>query len=192
MSVGYSLDEALERLEALSDSLGIPRITRCDGLVLYALAYAYSTRRSSVLAVDAGAGVGYSTLWIAKALADAAVRDGRVYAVESNPSRCARLSQALATLNAPLRLEAVCSDAVSFLEGLQEPVDILFIDVDKHLYTRTWELASPKLRPGGIALYHNARTPPARRVLQLAREAGWAATTVDTDPGLLLAVKPEK
>jgi len=189
--VDYSFDGVLEQLESLSDSLGIPRITRCDGLVLYALAYAYSTRRSSVIAVDAGAGVGYSTVWLAKALADAAVRDGKVYAAESNPSRCFRLKQVLASINAPVQLEAVCEDAASFLERLQDPVDILFVDVDKHLYARIWEIGRGKLREGGLAVYHNARTPPARRVLQLAREAGWTATTVNTDPGLLVAFKPE-
>jgi len=72
------------------------------------------------------------------------------------------------------------------------PVDTLFVDVLRHLYTCTWEPASVKLRQGGIAVYHNTRTSPATRVLQLAREEGWVATTASDDPGLLPVTKSEK
>jgi len=71
------------------------------------------------------------------------------------------------------------------------PVDTFFVDVDRHLYTCTWEPAGVKLRQGGIAIYYKV-PPSAMRVLQLAREAGWAATTASADPGLLPVTKPEK
>ncbi len=56
--------EISKQLYERSLSLGIPAISYDDGLVLASLAFIYCAANSHVRAVDAGAGIGYSTLFL--------------------------------------------------------------------------------------------------------------------------------
>jgi len=72
----------LEACERLSREMGIPHIGWDDGAALYALAFAVAAERGEVVAVDAGAGAGFSTLWVLAAL-ESAGAGGRLVAVEA-------------------------------------------------------------------------------------------------------------
>jgi predicted O-methyltransferase YrrM len=39
------------------------------------------------------------------------------------------------------------------------PIDVLFLDADKPGYVDYLEKLLPKIRPGGLVIAHNARTP---------------------------------
>jgi predicted O-methyltransferase YrrM len=78
--------EAIEIAEELSDRLLIPRIDREDGVVLYTIISLLTNSSNKFFALDAGAGVGYSTLWIISSLEDQCV-NSVVYAVERDKLR---------------------------------------------------------------------------------------------------------
>jgi predicted O-methyltransferase YrrM len=66
--LGISLERFIEvskQLYERSLSLGIPAISYEDGLVLASLAFIYCAANSTMRAVDAGAGIGYSTIFLA-------------------------------------------------------------------------------------------------------------------------------
>jgi len=56
------------RLRLNSDSAGVSRIDFEDGLVIYAALFTFAHGRSGLKVYDLGSAMGYSTLWLAKAL----------------------------------------------------------------------------------------------------------------------------
>ncbi|MEB3851892.1 MAG: class I SAM-dependent methyltransferase [Desulfurococcales archaeon] len=186
--------ETLEEIGARSRSLGIPSIDPEDGLILYSIAVSVAGRASgSVEALDLGAGIGYSTLWIAAGLEDACPQTAscRVTAVEAN----ARLASAgeEATARAGLRrvrIRWVAGDAIAFLEGIpNRSVDLAFVDIEKYEYPKALELLEYKLKPGGVALFHNAYFPrPPESFFHAVSRGPWRSGIAPTPQGLLIAV----
>jgi len=152
----------LERVRRESLELSIPSIDPSDGAALYTAAYTLALiARGGVVAVDAGAGIGYSTLWIALGLADAGCSGCTVYAVERDPLLAARARRVLGGTTWPrgLRVEVVEGDALGHLAGLPR-ADLVFVDVEKELYPRSVELVEEKLGEPGVVMWHNAYFPP--------------------------------
>jgi predicted O-methyltransferase YrrM len=186
------LQELLERVRRESLELGIPSIDPMDGTVLYTVAYTVAVLRgaSGVVAVDAGAGVGYSSLWIAAGLAEACCRGCRLYLAERDPVLAEKAGENLARLARGRGLEVVVhlGDAVELLEAL-DTVDMVFVDVEKEAYPRTVSVIVERLSSPGAALWHNAFYPPppgefyAR--LSAARRLSWSI--VPTPAGLVVA-----
>lgn len=188
--------ELLYRVEDESARIGLAPIQREDGAALYAIGYLYTTMHSSserdILAVDLGAGIGFSTLWLARGIDEACIGRCRVVAVEKEEPRYHRLRMVLE--EAELRnieLEAVRADAMEYLMGLpDESLDIAFVDVEKGLYPLVLRALEDKLRHGGVAVFHNAYQPrPPDAFLENVRRWPWKSTTVPTRFGLLIAVK---
>ncbi|WP_236698186.1 O-methyltransferase [Pyrodictium occultum] len=194
MGPSARLLELLERVEEESARAGIPSIEREDGSALYAVAYLYTLGRGGegVAAADLGAGIGYSTLWLAGGVEAACTRGCRVVAVEADPWRSRRLREVLGEAGLErTRLEAVQGDALSYLERLGPgSLDIVFVDVDKHEYARVLELLESRLRPGGVAVFHNAYFPrPPGSFFEAVERGPWRSTVVPTRLGLLVAVR---
>ncbi len=181
-------------IRARSLSLGVRSIGEEDALLIYTAAYTYaSSRHSGLMALDAGAGIGYSTLWLAKALEDAGCSGCRVVGIEHSPARCREASRIASTARFEgVELEFVEGDALSYVKGLdRETVDIAFVDVEKPLYPDMLRLLESRLKPGGIALFHNAYfPPPPRGFASLASQKPWRSTMIPTATGgLLLAIR---
>ncbi len=175
---------------------GIPSIEFEDGVALYSAAYTLLRGRSGALVIDAGAGIGYSTLWLAAAMMDACSGPCRLVAVEAytpyvdklraNLERVAREAGGL------VRVEAVAGDALEYVERLPpESIDMVFVDVDKELYTDMLRLLRSRLKRGGLAAFHNAYAPPPPPSFYEELRRGWNYTVVPTRLGIALAYPRE-
>ena len=70
------------KLRLDSDSAGVSRIDFEDGLVLYSVLFTHLSGASGAKVLDLGSAMGYSTLWISKALEEACSGQCDVIAVE--------------------------------------------------------------------------------------------------------------
>jgi len=182
-----SIRELLAELERLSQEYFIPAIDSEDGAALAALA-AVAPRGGLVL--DLGAGVGYSTAWLA---VGAGAWRGRVVAVEADPARFKVLKEAATRISEATgaRVEAVNGDALEYLRSLpQRSVSMAFIDIEKHQYREAFQLIAGGLGvPGAILAFHNAYYPrPPDDFFEYASR--FEHSIVPTPAGLLVARLP--
>ncbi len=184
---------ASEKVRGESYRLGIPSIDPEDGYHIYSIAFTYaSTSGRRLRAADLGAGIGYSTIWMAKALEDAPAGDSEVSAVEVDPWRAERLAKLVSSLKLfeRVRIRVVRQDALEFLKELDDvSLDLVFVDVDKWEYPDVARVLEEKLRKGGIAIFHNAYVPaPPEEFFQVISRPPWTSTVIPTRLGLLVAV----
>ncbi len=174
-----------------SIGLGIASIDPVDGVVLYSIAFTIASNRSSVLVLDLGAGIGYSTLWIAAGVEDGC-RSGScsVVAVERVASRAKEIEYHVGRLGLrKTRVNVWVGDALVFLKGLDKGVvDLAFVDVDKALYKDVLELLEDKLKRDGIVVFHNAYFPTPPSEFFKALEGGpWITGFTPTSVGMIIA-----
>jgi caffeoyl-CoA O-methyltransferase len=156
----------LEHLEELSDRLWVPSIERDDGLILASLS-SYVASLGGRVFIDAGAGVGYSTLWILYGLASVmTISNVTVYAIEWRSERYKHLVESLDKAAKELfgdsravEVKAIHGDAVELLKNIDRDVDLIFIDIEKHRYIDMLKLLPKKLSEIGLAVFHNALAP---------------------------------
>ena len=110
--------------------------------------------------VEVGGSSGYSTIWLAEAMAGSA---GRVTSIEFDPRKAAEQRENLAAAGLLDHVDLVVEDASSAIPRLAEPVDLVLIDHWKDLYIRDFDLVWPKVRPGGLVVADNILTPEATR-----------------------------
>lgn len=183
--------EEMEAVRRRSLELGIPSIDPQDGLILYTAALLSSSLAEDAVLVDAGAGIGYSSLWIARGVRDAGCSGCRLYAVEWDPE-LARLARETLGQHpwAQGIVEVVEGDAVELIARMRS-VALAFVDVEKSLYPETVKLLSTRLVPGGVALWHNAFYPaPPRRFYELLDSSPLRWGIAPTPAGMVVAVKP--
>jgi len=118
-------DPALDAALAASDAAGLPAINVApnQGKLLHLLALLCGARRI----LEIGTLGGYSTIWLARALAP----DGQLITLEYEP-RHAELARAnLARAGVADRVEIRVGAALDTLPRLTGPFDLIFIDADK-------------------------------------------------------------
>ncbi|OYT40598.1 MAG: hypothetical protein B6U89_01575 [Desulfurococcales archaeon ex4484_58] len=186
--------EYVRGVRDLSSEMFIPSITEDEGFILYSIVYTYSVLRNErLLAIDAGAGIGYSTIWISKALIDSGCSGCRVIAIEREEEYFRYLRS---NLEKPLfkDLEFVFynGDAVEYIKRLNNGPDIVFIDIDKHQYPVILEILLEKIREG-IIIFHNAiYPPPPRKIFKILDKNMIKYTIIPTVNGLLIAYTGKK
>ena len=180
----------LEDIKAESDLLGIPTIDVSDGLLLEVLSFYYAVKGGKVFA-DLGAGIGYSTAWIALGVEAGCKSECRVIAVEYLPGRAERLR----TLKRKLGLKIVDievkeADALEVLKEMPDnSLSLAFIDIDKHLYVDALKLLEHKLEKDGIALFHNAFYPrPPDEFFDAVASNPWKPIIAPSTHGMVVAM----
>ncbi len=176
---------------------GIPAIEYDDALAVYALAYSVLVGKREALVVDAGAGIGYSTVWLAKAVRDACrSRTGRcrLVAIEYYGSRAERLRQTIEEVKRLTGIEASVwvGDAIDYFSRLPvSSIDFTLVDIDKDQYPEAVRILASRLKPGGIAVFHNAFIPsPPPEFYDALEAAGLPYTIIPTELGLAVMAKP--
>lgn len=138
--------------------------------------------------VEIGTSIGYSTLWLADAVADTG---GRLVSVEIDAARSdqARANLDRAGLVAELRVE----DAADTLRACaDETWDLVFLDAERPAYPGYWPDVLRTLRPGGVLAADNVLSHPdqvADLLGLIAAEPAVASTVVPIGAGLELALK---
>jgi len=181
----------LEELRRKSLELGIPAIDPEDGMILQAIAFVTAATGGNV-AVDAGAGIGYSTLWIILGLENGCRGKCTLKAIEYDDNRASILKEKVMEMNLKrVKVEVLVGEALDILERMPpESIDFAFIDIEKDQYPQALELLKTRLKRGRPALFHNAYyPPPPRAFFERVREITWNSTIIPTGPGMLIAIR---
>ena len=70
--------------------------------------------------------------------------------VENNPERAARARLNFTAAGVSGLVEILEGDAAGILEGMGEPVDLVFLDIEKGSYVSAFPHCRRLLRPGGL------------------------------------------
>ena len=195
-----NLYQRIKRVAEMSTRLGIPSIEEEDGIVIQSISYTYALRGADdFLFLDLGAGIGYSTLWLlmgAGPVCEEMRKRCRVVAVERDPvlAHYARKLLGKTPMDpSHVSIDVVEDDATTYLESVEDcSVDIAFVDIDKSAYAKTLRLLAYKLKPGGLALFHNAFVPkPPTSFFEEASKRPWLSIIVPTSMGILVASRTE-
>ena len=146
-------DDVLTRLAeetrtTFPDAAGM-QITADEGALLTMLARLTGTRN----AVEVGTFTGYSSICIARGLADG----GRLLACDVSGEWTGVAQRYWAEAGVADRIELRLAPAAETLAALPtEPtIDFAFIDADKESYPTYYDEIVPRLRPGGLVLLDN-------------------------------------
>ena len=148
----WPVDDVLADLHAETLALGGPagmQIGPDQGQLLTMLARVVGARR----AVEVGTFTGYSSLCIARGLAE----DGTLLCCDVSEEWTAIARRAWARAGVADRIELRLAPAVETLRALPggEQFDLAFIDADKPGYVDYWQELVPRVRPGGLLLADN-------------------------------------
>ena len=173
----------LDQLESMSRKHFIPSISRIDGAALASLAF--QAPKGTIL--DLGAGIGYSTLW----LAIGAQPHHRIIAVEYDQNLYTELEHYAEEITKATGIEIipVKAEALEYLKTLPEKtIALAFIDIEKHQYPQALQELLPRLAPGATLAFHNAYTPrPPQKFFQLLNQHKVTYKIIPSESGLLIA-----
>jgi caffeoyl-CoA O-methyltransferase len=148
----WPVDDVLADLRtetlALGGAAGM-QIGHDQGQLLTLLTRTIGARR----AVEVGTFTGYSSICIARGLAD----DGRLLCCDVSEEWTAVARRAWERAGLDDRIELRLAPALDTLRDLPTdvPLDLVFIDADKPGYVAYWDELVPRVRPGGLLLVDN-------------------------------------
>ncbi|MBI1876147.1 MAG: O-methyltransferase [Acidobacteria bacterium] len=140
-------DEVLQAVARQGEELGLPIVSRELGELLHLLVGAIAARR----VLEIGTAVGYSTLWMARALP----ADGMIITMEVDESRAAAARQNLADAGVADRVSVMVGDSARLVTKVSGPFDLIFQDGDKQQYESLLDPLADRLRPGGLLVTDN-------------------------------------
>jgi predicted O-methyltransferase YrrM len=139
--------DAAERLDGTPRSRRLRQITPDTGRFL-ALQAAAAPRGKWV---EVGTSAGYSTLWLSLAAMET---DHKVITYDIDPAKIELARETFRQAEVEAWVEPVCADARQQLPAL-EGISFCFIDTEKELYLDCYELAVPRMVPGGLLIADN-------------------------------------
>ncbi len=142
-----SRDEILLEMERLAEKKQFPIVGPLVGRLLSLMAQAVGARR----VFEFGSGFGYSAYWFIKGMNS----QGKVIFTddEEENARLARDFFKRGGLGSCLQIEV--GDALEIIDRQSGMFDIIFIDCEKERYPQAYELALPRVRPGGLLMADN-------------------------------------
>jgi caffeoyl-CoA O-methyltransferase len=158
-----------ERARGLPQDLRARAVSPTTGRFLFALV----APQNACEVLEIGGSRGYSTIWLA---AGARILGGRVVSLEHDPAKCRAWRRNVEEAGLADWAELVEGDAKENLPAVEDVFDVVFIDAEKEDYERYFELARPKLEPGGLVVADN--------VLSHEETLGAYSGARQSDPGL--------
>jgi caffeoyl-CoA O-methyltransferase len=141
-------EDADERARGLPQKLRARAVSPTTGRFLFALV----APQNACEVLEIGGSRGYSTIWLA---AGARILGGRVLSLESDPAKCEAWRRNVEEAGLGDWAELLEGDARESLPAIEDVFDVVFIDAEKEDYERYFELARPKLEPGGLVVADN-------------------------------------
>ena len=141
-------DALLKEMEAQALQETIPIITPAVGNYLAALIQTSQARNI----LEIGTAIGYSTLWLARAIAPGG---GRITTIDLNRDRLGRARIYFQRAGLAEQITALPGDARVILPALESKFDFIFIDAAKGEYLEYLELVYPLLQEGGLLVVDN-------------------------------------
>ncbi len=189
MREDYAWNSIIREAYAASRDLGVPTISMDDGCVLYSTSFLTALRFGRLKAMDAGAGTGFSTIWIARAILESGV-DGNVYAVEKTIQRFKSLKSLVVRHHLENLIMPVNGDAFNHVRKFEE-LNLVFIDIEKEHYLEFFRLVESRIPSGGVVLAHNVRHTYGTVDAFLNEASGrvWRTIIVPTQEGVSISIK---
>jgi O-methyltransferase len=201
------VDDTLREMEQFAAERNIPIIGPVEGAVIQALV-ASTTESRRVL--ELGTAIGYSTIWLARAL-----RPGsHVTTIEMDHERVVTARDYIRRAGLENRVTVLEGDFFDILPTLEGQFDVIFQDFIKHLYfeagaqlaLQVLESSVQLLKPSGLMLgdnayclgevLHNADEPPSNRIagiqaynLALAKRPDLESIIIPIRDGLWVSYK---
>jgi caffeoyl-CoA O-methyltransferase len=140
--------ELLLELEQLGHSDDIPIVSRETGRLLSTLVHAMQANRI----LEIGTAYGYSTLWMALAMPQAA----RIWTIDPDRERTKIAADFLRRAGREDSVDIINQPALDVLKTFpQRNLDIVFIDALKHEYEQYLEASVPLLKRSGLVIVDN-------------------------------------
>jgi len=141
-------DEVLSEIEREAEKRDIPIIGPAVARVLYQYARMIGARR----VFEMGSSIGYSTIWLARAVGDG----GTVYYSDGSKENANEARGYFERAGVADRIQVLTGDSMQMLDSVDGEFDLIFNDVDKHQYPDAFRKAAPRIRPGGLFITDNA------------------------------------
>jgi predicted O-methyltransferase YrrM len=127
-------------------------VSEADGRLMRQLTEAVNAKR----VVELGTSTGESGLWFSLALRKTG---GRLFTHDIDPGRIAVARENFKRAGVDDLITIVEGDAHQTAGKNTDPIDVLFIDAEKTGYDAYLKELLPLVRPGGLIIAHNMRTP---------------------------------
>ncbi len=166
--------QLLTALEAEANQEQIPIVGPVVGKMLYLLAKIRGARHI----VELGTATGYSAIFLGQACQSA---KGQLTTFEADADMAARAAANLEKAGLTGWVNVQCQDAVQGLEALDQPVDMIFMDIDKQDYARALPLCHAKLASNGLLVADNTGFKDAEEFnLAIFENPGWESINLYT------------
>lgn len=146
-ALNANADPGLHAIAAQGQDQQLPIVLADTGLLLHVLVAASGARR----VLEIGTAVGYSGAWMATALPT----DGRLVTFERDGDRAAAARRNFEQLGVADRVEVRVGEAAALIADVDGPLDLVFQDGDKSLYSPLHDRIVALLRPGGLLAVDN-------------------------------------
>jgi predicted O-methyltransferase YrrM len=177
-------EDARERARGLPQEVRARAVAPTTGRFLFALV----APQTGCEVLEVGGSRGYSTIWLA---AGVRLLGGRVLSLEHDPAKCEAWRRNVEEARLADWAELVEGDAHETLPAIDDVFDLVFIDAEKEDYDGYFELARPKVEPGGLIVADNVLShEDTLGAYSRARQSdpGLESVTVPLDRGLELSV----
>jgi predicted O-methyltransferase YrrM len=140
--------DADERARGLPPEQRSRQVARTTGQFLFS----FVAPQADCEVLELGGSRGYSTIWLA-----AGVRHlgGRVLSLEADPAKVEAWRANVEEAGLADTAELVPGDAFETLPLIADVFDVVFLDAEKEMYERLFELAREKLEPGAVVIADN-------------------------------------
>jgi caffeoyl-CoA O-methyltransferase len=140
-------DALLEDIARKGRERKLPLVDAEVGALLRVLATALGARTI----LEIGTAVGYSGIWLARALPP----DGMLMTMEMDPERGREAQENFKAAGLAGRVSVIMGNAQRMVAKVAGPFDLIFQDGDKKLYVPMLERLVALLRPGGLLVTDN-------------------------------------
>jgi predicted O-methyltransferase YrrM len=150
--------------------------------------FAFVSPNAGCEVLEVGGSRGYSTIWLA---AGARLLGGTVVSIEHDSAKCEAWRRNVAEAGLEEWAELVEGDALEVLERIEDVFDVVFLDAEKEDYEPLFQLARPKLEPGGVVIADNVVShadPLAAYSSARQADPTLSSVTVPLDRGLEITV----
>jgi caffeoyl-CoA O-methyltransferase len=176
-------EDAAEREAGVTRELRSRAVAPTTGRFLFSVV----APQTSCEVLEIGGSRGYSTIWFATA---ARLLGGYVLSLENDPRKAAAWRQNIADAGLEDSAELIEGNAFETLPDIEDVFDLVFVDAEKEDYEQLFQLARPKLEPGGLLIADNVLSHvDALGAYSAARQADptLVSVTVPLDRGLELS-----
>ena len=142
------VSDQIRRLEEEAETENIPIV----GPVMAQMLYLLARSAGAVNILECGSAIGYSSIFLAKACK---INNGRLITYEIDAGMAKRAKANLSEAGLQRFAEVRHADVLADITKIEEPMDMIFMDVDKEMYATLLPSCKALLSPRGLLVADN-------------------------------------